>query len=122
MTKATDGEGATPRPTGKNAEQDAELAALTATVKAQADAMAAMEERMNAMLAAQQQPAPSASKPAALTLNNDEAAKAVVAARSDKPKTYRALMDGTDITQGFIRAGTVFSTTQPQGSWMEEAE
>lgn len=115
MTKATDGAGATPRPTGKNAEQDAELSALKAQVELMAEQKAAMTAAMSA-------PAAPARKAAPLVVDNDEAAKAVLAARSDTPKTYRALQDGTDITQGFIPVGTVFSTTQPPGSWMEEVE
>ena len=101
-----------PRPTGKNAEQDSEIAALKALVEQQGE--------MIAKLAA----ATAAPKPAANigVIDNKEASKLVEAARSKKPKTYRALQDGTDLKQGFIRAGTVFSTTQPQGSWMELVE
>jgi len=95
----------TSRPTGKNAAQDAELAALKAQI-----------ETLTAMVAAQPKPKPFA------VLNNDEASKAVIAARSKEPKTYRALMDGTDLTQGFIPAGTIFTTTQPKGSWMEPVD
>jgi hypothetical protein len=94
------------RPTGTNARQNAEIEAL----KAQVELLTAMVGNI----------APGrATRP---ILDNDEASKAVLAARSPKPKTYRALMDGTDLAQGFIPAGTIFTTTQPQGSWMELIE
>jgi len=96
-------EGATPRPTGKNSEQDAEIAAL----KAQIETLTAMVTK-----------APKA----AGAPTSKAASEAVIAARSDKPKTYRALQAGTDLTQGYIPEGTVFTTTQPQGSWMEPVE
>jgi hypothetical protein len=95
----------TPRPTGKNAEQDAEIARLTAEVKA---------------LKAAQPAAPAARVVAALP--PAEARKKVLAAFNKKPKTYRALQNGTDFVQGFIPEGAVFTTTQPQGSWMELVE
>lgn len=95
-----------PRPTGANARQNAEIEAL----KAQVELLTAMVGNI----------APGrATKPIP---DNDEASKAVLAARSPKPKTYRALMNGTDLAQGFIPAGTIFTTTQPQGSWMELIE
>lgn len=46
----------------------------------------------------------------------------VEAAHSKKVKTYIAVQNGTDFKQGFIPVGTVFSTTQPQGSWMEAVD
>jgi hypothetical protein len=94
------------RPTGTNARQNAEIEAL----KAQVEMLTAMLGNIARGRATK--PIPS----------NEEASKAVLAARSPTPKTYRALMDGTDVAQGFIPAGTIFTTTQPQGSWMELIE
>jgi hypothetical protein len=89
------------RPTGTNAEQNEKIAAL--------------EAKIEALLAAQ------APKRVVAALPPEEAIAAVLAARGE-PKTYRALMDGTDIKQGVVKAGEVFTTTQPQGSWMELVE
>lgn len=127
QAKADEGEGETPRPTGKNAEQDAEIAALTATSEALVEQMAAMQEQMTALLAAV---ATGGAAPTAVAtvaapvkpLSGEEASKAVIAARSKEPKTYRALQDGTDLTQGIIKEGEGFTTTQPQGSWMQPVE
>jgi uncharacterized coiled-coil protein SlyX len=51
-----------------------------------------------------------------------EGRKTILAGHSKKPKTYRALENGTDFKQGFIARGTIFTTTQPQGEWMEEVK
>lgn len=122
---ANAGEGETTRPTGKNAEQDADIAAVMATNEMLTKQMAQMSEQMAAITAAlaANGAAPAAkTKPTLGIINNDEASKAVLAARAKEPKTYRATQDGTDLTQGFIPAGTVFTTTQPKGSWMEPVE
>ena len=129
VTQAETGsEGETPRPTGKNAEQDEQIAALTATHEALVAQMAAMQEQMAGITAAlaKSAKAPQTSAPVAApaigAIPNEEASKAVLAARSKEAKTYRALQEGTDINQGVIPAGALFSTTQPQGSWMELVE
>lgn len=51
-----------------------------------------------------------------------EAREAVLAAHSEEPKTYLALQNGIDHKQGFIKEGQKFTTTQPQGEWMELVE
>lgn len=50
----------------------------------------------------------------------EQARAEIKAARSSKPKTYRALEEGVDYRQGLIPAGKVFTTDQPKGAWMEE--
>lgn len=45
-----------------------------------------------------------------------------VKASHGEAKTYRATDDGTDHKEGFVPRGKTFTTTQPQGSWMEEVE
>lgn len=52
----------------------------------------------------------------------EKAREEVLAARSEEPKTYRALENGTDLKQGFVPKGAIFTTTQPKGSWMEPVE
>jgi hypothetical protein len=49
-----------------------------------------------------------------------EARDEIEAKRGGKPKTYLALSAGTDYRQGFIPAGTTFTTDMPKGEWMEE--
>ena len=51
-----------------------------------------------------------------------QAKKEIEAAHSKEPKTYLALQNGVDFKQGFIPEGKKFTTTQPQGSWMELVE
>lgn len=90
-----------------NTKQDAEIEALKAEI-------AALKE----LLSTPPAPASAASKFKPMPTAED-AKKAVLAARSKRPRTYRALMDGVDIKQGIVKAGETFTTTQPQGSWME---
>lgn len=89
-----------------NEKQNAEIEALKAEV-------ATLKELLTSQSiparAAAPKPIPSA----------EQAREAVLKARSKKPRTYRALMDGVDIRQGIVKAGETFTTTQPQGSWME---
>lgn len=51
-----------------------------------------------------------------------EQAKKEIEAEHGEPKTYIARSAGTDHKQGFIAEGQRFTTTQPQGSWMELVE
>lgn len=96
----------TEEPKAKQATGAAEIAALKQQIEA-----------LTALVNSATKP-----KPALGVISNEEASAAVKAARSKTPKTYRALQNGTDLTQGFIPEGTVFTTTQPQGSWMEPVD
>ena len=51
-----------------------------------------------------------------------QAREEILAAHSKEPKTYIALQNGIDHKDGFINEGRKFTTTQPQGSWMEEVD
>jgi hypothetical protein len=93
-------------------------AAKAAAEPAVADQSAEIEA-LKAKIAALEAAKPAAPVTTLAAINNDAASAAVLAARGKEPKTYRALADGTDINQGIIKEGEVFSTTQPQGSWME---
>lgn len=87
--------------------QNNDLAALQAQVQMLTTALAAGGKRMF------KNPGP-----------RDKAvgSKAVQEAHSEKLVTYRALENGIDHKQGFVPAGAIFSTTQPQGKWMEPVE
>ena len=96
----------TPRPTGKNAAQDAELAELRGMVQALTAALAAGGKRVFKI---------DSEVPAEVT-------RAAFAENSTEPRSYLALEDGTDINQGYITAGTIFTTTQPPGRWMQPVD
>jgi hypothetical protein len=95
------------------------VAAKQPEPNAEIEALKAQIEELTKLVASQQ-PAP-APKRVVAAVPPEEARAAVLAARGE-PKTYLALMDGTDIKQGVVKAGEVFTTTQPQGSWMELVE
>lgn len=104
------------------AEEPQEAASVDPAMQALLDKVAELTATVEELKAAPPPPAPTAPTILYGPTPPDVARKAVLARRSKKPKTYRALRDGTDLSQGYIKAGEVFSTCQPQGSWMELVE
>jgi hypothetical protein len=108
MTGRAKSEETETRPTGTNSRQDAEIAQL----KGQIEALMKL--------------IPATTAPAAkFTVTGEvpaDVTRAQVEEAKTEPTTYIALEDGTDLKQGFIKAGTRFTTTQPPAEWMQPVD